>query len=150
MTFQLPPIAKTAERLLLEIEQAVAGFPRKHRYTAGEELRKQAMGVTVLVHRAWRDRKQQLALIERVVWEVDALKIRMQLYSRLRAFASLGQFEMLARIARELGKQAGGWLRQQKSGTHPTNGQSAQGSQAHAQRAEKLSTRGTSSWEVYR
>ena len=62
MTFQLPPIAKTAERLLLEIEQAVAGFPRKHRYTAGEELRKQAMGVTVLVHRAWRDRRQQRAL----------------------------------------------------------------------------------------
>jgi len=149
MTFQLPPIAKTAERLLLEIEQAVAGFPRKHRYTAGEELRKQAMGVTVLVHRAWRDRKQQLALIERVVWEVDALKIRMQLCSRLRAFASLAQFEMLARIARELGKQAGGWYRQQ-SGTHP-NGQSAQGRQAHAQRAEKLSTRDTSHpWEVYR
>jgi hypothetical protein len=148
MTFQLPPIAKTAERLLLEIEQAVAGFPRRHRYTVGAELRQQAMGVTVLVHRAWRDRKQQLALIERVIWEVDSLKIRMQLCSRLRAFASLAQFEMLARIARELGKQAGGWYRQQK-GKHPTNGQSAQGRQAHAQSAENLSTRGTSGWEVY-
>jgi len=148
MTFQLPPIAKTAERLLLEIERAVAGFPRRHRYTAGAELRQQAMGITVLVHRAWRDRKQQLALIEHVVWEVDALKIRMQLCSQLRAFASLAQFEMLARIARELGKQAGGWYRQQSS-PHPNTGQNAQGRQARAQRAEKLSTRGTSSWEVY-
>ena len=139
MSFQLPPIAKTAERLLLEIEQAVAGFPRRYRYTVGAELRQQAMGVTVLVHRAWRDQRNRLALIERVKWEVDTLKIRMQLCCRLRAFASFAQFEALARVARELGKQAGGWHRQQ-SGTHPT-GQNAQGRQAHAQRAEKLSTR---------
>ena len=150
MSFTLPPIAKTAERLLLEIEQAVAGFPRKHRYTAGEELRKQAMDVTVLVHRAWRDKRNQVALIERVRWEVDALKIRMQLCSRLRAFASLAQFEMLARVARELGKQAYGWHRQMlESGKHPT-GQNEHGRHADVQRAEKLSTRGTSQWEVYR
>lgn len=99
MSFTLPPIAKTAERLLLEIEKAVAGFPRKHRYTAGEELRTQAMDVTVLVHRAWRDRQNQVALIERLRWDVDALKIRMQLCSRLHLFASLAQFEMLARQA---------------------------------------------------
>jgi hypothetical protein len=148
MTFQLPPIAQTAERLLLEIERAVAGFPRRHRYTVGADLRQQAMGVTVLVHRAWRDRRNQVALIERVRWEVDALKIRMQLCSRLRAFASLAQFEMLARIARELGKQAGGWHRQH-SGQHP-NGQNGHGSHADAQRAKKLSTRDTSPWEVYR
>jgi len=148
MTFQLPPIAKTAERLLLEIGRAVPGFPRKYR-EIGKELRDQAMGITVLVHRAWRDKRNQLALIERVVWDVDALKIRMQLCSQLRAFASLAQYEMLARIARELGKQAGGWYRE-KSSSHPNTGQNAQGGQAHAQRAEKLSTRGTSNWEVYR
>ena len=148
MSFTLPPIAKTAERLLLEIEKAVAGFPRNHRYTAGAELREQAMKVTVLVHRAWRDRQNQVALVERIRWEVDALKIRMQLCSRLRAFASLVQFEMLARIARELGQQAGGWFRQH-SGQHP-NGQNAHGRHADAQRAKKLSTRDTSpQWEVY-
>jgi len=149
MSFTLPPIAKTAERLLLEIEKAVANFPRKHRYTAGAKLREQAMGITVLVHRAWRDRLNQVALIERLRWEVDALKIRMQLCSRLHAFASLAQFGMLARIARELGKQAGGWHRQQQSGSHP-KGQNGHGRHADDQRAQKLSTRDTSHWEVYR
>ncbi len=149
MTFTLPPIAKTAERLLLEIEKAVANFPRKFRYTAGEKLREQAMGVTVLVHRAWWDKVNQVAMIERIRWEVDALKIRMQLCKGLRAFASMGQFEMLARIARELGRQAGGWFRQH-SGKHP-NGQNGHGRHADAQRAKKLSTRDTfQQWEVYR
>lgn len=39
MTFALPPIAKLAERLQLDIEQAVRGFPRFHKYALGADLR---------------------------------------------------------------------------------------------------------------
>ena len=42
MSFSLPPIVKAAERLLLEIEQAVRRFPRYHKYTHGTRLREQA------------------------------------------------------------------------------------------------------------
>lgn len=55
MPFSLPPITKAVERLLLEIEKAVADFPRKRRST-GEKLSAQASLVTELVHRVWRDR----------------------------------------------------------------------------------------------
>ena len=148
MSFSLPPIAKDAERLLLDIEQAVADFPRKHRHTAGERLREQAMTVTELVHRAWRDRPRQAEWADALRWEIDSLKIRLQLCSRLHAFSSSGRFWQLAKQAKALGKQAGGWHRQ-LSGNHP-KGQSAQGGNARAQRTQKLSTRGTSGWEVYR
>jgi hypothetical protein len=54
MSYALPPIVKAAERLLLEIEQAVRRFPRYHKYTHGTRLRDQAMAVTQLAHRAWQ------------------------------------------------------------------------------------------------
>ena len=148
MSFNLPPIAKASERLLLDIEQAVSRFPRRHRYTAGAELRGQAFKVTEIVHRAWRDRSRQVEWADALRWEIDNLKIRLQLCSRLHAFTSFGQFELLARQAKALGKQAGGWHRQLSS-RHPT-GQNAQGGPAHAQRAQKLSTRDASRPEVYR
>ncbi len=149
MSFTLPPIAKAAERLLLDIEQAVSRFPRTHRYPAGESLRQIAMTVAETTHRAWRERRRQAEWAYRLVWAIDALKIRLQLCSQLRAFVSFAQFEMLARQAKALGKQAGGWYRQLSGQQHPT-GQSAHGDHADAQRAQTLSTRGTSAWEVYR
>lgn len=41
MPFELPPIVKQAERLMLEIEIAVRQFPRYHKYAVGAELREQ-------------------------------------------------------------------------------------------------------------
>jgi len=61
MSFALPPIVRLAERLLVEIEQAVRRFPsRYHRYAIGAVLRAQAMSVAKLAHRAWRDRQNQV------------------------------------------------------------------------------------------
>ena len=148
MSFDLPPIAKAAERLLLEIERAVSAFPRRHRYTAGNGLREQAMKVTEIVHRAWRERSRQAEWADTLRWEIDGLKIRLQLCSRLHAFTSPGLFWDLAKQAKALGKQAGGWHRQ-LSGNHP-KGQSAQAEHARAQRAQKLSTRGASAVEASR
>lgn len=59
MGHYLPPAAKLSERLLREIEQAVRGFARYHKYTLGSDLRKQAMQVVRVCHRAWRDRARQ-------------------------------------------------------------------------------------------
>ncbi|MBN8492362.1 MAG: four helix bundle protein [Burkholderiales bacterium] len=143
----LPPIAKAAETLLAAIEQAVSRFPRTHRYTAGADLRHQAMLVTELTHRAWREESRRVEWAYRLKWEIDGLKIKLQLCSRLRAFSSFGQYEELARQARAVGKQAGGWYSQLIE-SHP-KGQNGHGGHADAQRAQELSTRGTSQWEVY-
>ena len=138
MSFAPPPIVKLAERLLLDVERVVRSFPRYHKYAVGAELRADARKVAQLAHRAWRQRARQAELVTRLVWAVDDMKITMQLASQLRAFESPGQFEALARIARDLGKQVGGWHRQQ----HP-KGQNAQAGEP-SQRPQILSTRAAS------
>src|SRR6185437_6638431 len=96
MSFSLPPIVKLAERLLVDIEQAVRRFARFHKYSFGADLRAQAMKVARLAHRAWRDRARQAEWVGQLVWAVDDLKLSMQLGSR----------------AADLGRQTGGWHRQ--------------------------------------
>ena len=139
MSFAPPPIVKLAERLMLEIEQAVRKFPRYHKYAVGADLRADSRKVAQLAHRAWRQRARQSELVTRLVWAVDDLKITMQLASQLRAFGSFGQFEALARIARDLGKQVGGWHRQQ----HPKEQSASAGEPS--QRLQILSTHAASS-----
>jgi hypothetical protein len=139
MTFALPPIAKAAERLLVEIEQAVRAFPRYHKYALGQDLRAQAMTVSRLSNRAWRDRARQLHWTDQLVWAIDEVKLSLQLGQSIRAFRSFNQFEQLIRLAEDLGKQAGGWKRQQQ---HP-KGQSPARYPA-SERAQILSTRAAS------
>ena len=133
MSFTLPPVVKQAERLLVEIELAVRRFPRYHKYAVGADLRAKAMDACRLAHRAWRDRKHQAGWIAQLVWVVDDLKLCLQLGSRIKVFASFAQFEMLSRLACDLGKQVGGWHKQ-----HP-KGQDGS-ADARDQRAQILST----------
>jgi hypothetical protein len=145
MTFRVPELVKTAERLLVEIEQDVSRFPRAHRYASGAELRAQGMRVARLAHRAWRDRANAADWSRRLVWAVDDLKLTMQLASRIKAFASFGQFESLARIATELGRQVGGLYKH-----HHPKSQNAAARSADPQRAKTLSTRAASQREAHR
>jgi hypothetical protein len=134
--FQPPPIIKASERLLVEIEKAVRSFPRYHRYQVGSDLRRKAMEVFTRANRAWRDRAEQVRLVGELVWDIDELKQFLQVAKLLHAFSGFRQFEMLARLAEELGAQAGGWRRRLVS----PNAQSAQANGV-AQRGKKLSTR---------
>ena len=134
--YQPPPIIKAAEFLLVEIEKAVRQFPRYHRYQVGADLRRQAMTVYSNANRAWSDRARQAELVAQLVWDIDALKQHLQLAKLLRAFNSVRRFEMLIRLAAELGAQAGGWKRRFST----PNAQNAQANGV-TQRGEKLSTR---------
>jgi hypothetical protein len=138
MTYELPPIAKAAERLMREIEIAATRFPRAHRYTLGSDLRSEAMRVARVAHKAWRDREHQDQRLQELIDAVDDLKLRMQLAHQVRAFSSFAQFEALARIAADLGRQCGGWQKRRKA-----KGQNAPAS-SPAQRPSILSSRDTS------
>ncbi|MBN8922361.1 MAG: four helix bundle protein [Rhodanobacter sp.] len=139
MNHPLPPIVRTAERLLREIEQAVRGFARYHKYTLGTDLRQQAMTVVRVCHRAWRDRPRQAHWVDQLRWAIDEIKLSLQMGSQLRAFTSFRQFEMLIRLAEDLGRQAGGWWRQLQvpKGQNPA-------CDASPERAQILSTRDAS------
>lgn len=139
MSFQYPPIVKLAERLLLEIEQAVRRFPRYHKYAHGARLREQAMAVAQLSHRAWRDRKCQAQWTEKLAFAIDDLKLSLQLGKQIEAFSSFNQFEALARLASDLGRQCGGWRKQQH-----LKGQNGKEPRAPSQRAQILSSRAAS------
>ena len=108
----IPPIVRLAERLLADIEQAVARWNRSHRYTHGARLRDQAMTVAIVATLAWRERDRRATHVHELVRAIDVLKLCLQLGSRIRAFASLRQFEALSRLAHDLGRQAGGWAKQ--------------------------------------
>jgi len=131
----LPPIVHTAERLLLCIEQAVRGFPRYHKYTLGAELRRQAMRVARLTHRAWRDSSRLDEYLHDLNWAVDELKLSLQLGRQIQAFTGFAQFEACAELAVQLGKQCGGWQRHRTS-----NGQNPGGSASRRARSDVLST----------
>ena len=118
MTFELPPALKLAESLCVQMEQAVSRFSRYHKYTIGTKLREAAMAVAEIAHLAWRERVRQSVWTRRLVAAVDTLKLRMQIGKQLRAFASFGQFEALMRSAVDLGRQAGGWHKQQQARKH--------------------------------
>ena len=114
-----PPIFKLAERIVLQLEIAVRGFARYHKYTLGTDLRQQAMHVYRLAHRAWRNKAQQLDWLSQLVWAVDELKLSIQLAQQLKIFASFGQFEQIAQLVADMGKQTGGWYKQQAQGQKP-------------------------------
>lgn len=111
MKNQLPEIAKKSEKLLVDIELAVRGFIRYHKYTIGTDLRTQAMTVLRLCNRAWRNRSNQLQWVSELVWAIDELKLTIQICSQLHAFKSFKQFELIIRATEDIGRCAGGWKR---------------------------------------
>ena len=107
----LPPIYRDTKRLLKLVEEVVRGFSRYHKYTLGTDLRQQTMKIMRLVHKAYRDQRQQLKHLNSLVWAIDDLKLSLQLGKELSVFKSFAQFEQLAVLSRQIGKQCGGWLK---------------------------------------
>ena len=95
------PLWRDANRLLVEIEIAVRGFSRYHKYTLGTELRTLAMRVCGLVARAAQtaDPAARLRCVERLVWCVADIKIQVQLGKEIAAIASFALFARFQRIA---------------------------------------------------
>ena len=119
------PIWRDAKRLLLEIEIAVRGFPRYHKYTLGTEMRTQAMRVCQLLSRAIAARGQRrIDAVRRLLEALDDLKIAIQLARELKAFSSFSVFQRVVEWAVRTGKQGGAWLRRLtsgKAGPEPTH-----------------------------
>jgi hypothetical protein len=136
MRSQLPPIAKAAMRVLAAVYQSVDRFSRVHKYTVGANLRIESMAVARAVTQAWHRRgDRQLPAVREVAVAIDNLKITLQLCDDVKAFRSFAEFEALARIVNDLGRQCGGWLKSLHS-----MGQNPQGNPP-GERAPILSSR---------
>lgn len=137
MTPDAPAIVKLSEQVLVEIERAVLGFPRFHKYASGAELREAAREVARAAHRAWRAYEDKLELIGRLAFAIDNLKLELQVAKGLHAFKSFAQFEAIARLVSALGRQCGGWQKEQHR-----KGQNSAASKP-TERAQILSARDT-------
>lgn len=110
-----PAIWADAMALATEIEVAVRGFPRYHKYTLGTDLRRQAALVCRLVARAARFPDQRGESLRLLVQAVEDLKISIQLAKEVQAFANFAQFQRVVELAVRVGKQSGGWWKQARS-----------------------------------
>jgi hypothetical protein len=137
MSQQSPAIVQLAERVLVEIEEVVRGFPRYHKYAIGTELRGRARTVAQASCRAWRDIDRRSERLRELDIAIDNLKLDLQTAQRLHAFKSFAQFESIARNVSTLGRQFGAWQRQH------LKSQSRQASEV-AGRAQILSARDAS------
>jgi len=87
------PLWRDANHFLLEVERAVRQFPRYHKYTLGSELRQQSMNVCRLVARAAQagDPIDREALLKQLVWQVEDIKMSLQLAKELEALTSFAR-----------------------------------------------------------
>jgi hypothetical protein len=112
MKRQSMPIWRDANSLLLEVELAVRGFSRYHKYTTGTDLRRQAMVICRLLSTALRKQAaERPPVIERLLVAIDDIKVLIQLAKEIKAFQNFKQFQQLVELAVALGKQGGAWLR---------------------------------------
>ena len=112
-------------RLMLETERVVSGFPRRHKYDCGKELRGLAYEGHRLLQDAMRAKKdgtgRKADLLRQVIAANDSLKLRLPVAFDLQLFKSKGQFTDLTEIAAHVGRQLGALLRSME---HP-KGQSS-------------------------
>jgi hypothetical protein len=111
------PLWRDASRFLVEVEAAVRGFPRYHKYTLGSDLRRQAMALCRLVARAAQAPAgpERARVVEQLVWQVEDVKMSLQLGKELEVFSSFAQFQRLAEQAVAMGRQSGGWWKRARS-----------------------------------
>lgn len=105
------PIWRDANRFLVAIEKVVKHFPKYHKYTLGSELRSNALKICNLIHQAWQEKQQQCALLYKLKYCIDEIKIQLHLAKKLEALPSFRTFEFLSKQAVNLGKQNGGWYK---------------------------------------
>ncbi len=111
-------IWRDAMCLAVEMELAVRGFPRYHKYTLGTELRQAAHLICQEVAHAALWAPLRLQTLQRLVERVEALKISVQLAKELRAFVNFAQFQRVVELAVLVGRQSGGWLKRARGLAH--------------------------------
>ncbi len=110
MVDRLPQICQYADRLLHQVYSHVGRFSRRHKYGVGAKLEHHAFQVAKAARDAWFDRSR----LDELADAVSSFKTVLQLARLARAFTSKGAFEEVAETARSLGKQCGGWRRDER------------------------------------
>ena len=106
------PIFKKAVELNVYVEKAVQNFSRYNKYAIGTELRAKSREVLYAIYKNYFS-KDKITSLHYLRDSIEELKITIYLANELKVFRDFKQVELLSQMARELAKQAQGWLNSQ-------------------------------------
>ena len=106
------PIFKKALELNVYVEQCVKNFSRYDKYAMGTELREKSRAVIYAIYRNYFSVNKKASLLV-LRDSIEELKITIYLANELNVLRDIKQFSLLSQMARELAKQAQGWLNSQ-------------------------------------
>ena len=112
------PIWRDAVCRVVEMELALRGFPRYHKYTLGIELRQAAHLICQAVAHAALWASLRLQTPQRLVERIEAPKISVQQAKELCAFVNFAQFQRVVEPTVSVGRQSGGWLKRVRGLAH--------------------------------
>ncbi len=103
------PIFREALKLNLYLEDAVRNFPKYEKYGIGFELRENAREILYSISFVYLEKENLAENIQIVRKEIEKMKTKIYLAKELKALRDFKQFELLSKMAYNLGLQAGGW-----------------------------------------
>ena len=109
-----PRVAVCLYDLSLWILKRTNRFPRNYRITLGDRLDTQILCMLALVQRASL-RREKIALLEQINEELNVFRSLLRLSVDLECLQS-SQYEHVSKQIEEIGRQIGGWVKQQRRG----------------------------------
>ncbi len=112
--YQHLPIYKLTYDLLLRVMVATKEFPREYKYTLGQQMKDEVMGLIVFISRA-NSTPDRVALITTILERVQLIQVMMRLAHDLRVLAR-GHYVGMVEMTDSLARQAQGWLKSSGKG----------------------------------
>jgi hypothetical protein len=106
------PVYKASYDLLLEVFKLAKGFPRDYKYTIGQELKLEAVGLIKDIYRA-NSTRDKAAHLENAILHLEVCRLLLRLAKDLRLIG-LGHFAAAAGLTESVSKQLRGWLKNSK------------------------------------
>lgn len=108
--YQHLPIYKTVYELLQLVVRLTAHFPRAHKHSMGEQLRREVVEMVVYVFKANSSRTCRAAHAGELLERLQVVQLLLRLAKDLRLL-SVAQFAETVALSDSLGRQAQGWIK---------------------------------------
>ena len=107
------PIYKVTYDLLKHVTELTKNMSRDFKPTLGNELRKEAVGLSLLIYRA-NCARNKVPHLEELLERVQVLELQLRLCQDMRLI-STKQYATAIELTDKVGKQANGWRKQSAS-----------------------------------
>ena len=121
------PVYKASYDLMLEIFTFTKDFAKEYKYTVGESLKKETIGLITLIYRA-NSKKDKHGTLQTARESIEVIRLFIRVMKDLRQI-SLKRFVQVNRKVENVSRQLTGW---QKSSVKPTEKPELPGATARA------------------